>query len=99
MMTRQLQDRACLDPSLHWSDILSMSLTSSNDPYGGSDRRSNPRLRELVDEMLASIRAASNVDLWTNDERARYQADMARIMESVREHAIDRSRMPGSGRD
>ena len=71
MMTRQLQDRACLDPSLHWSDILSMSLTSSNDPYGGSDRRSNPRLRELVDEMLASIRAASNVDLWTNDERAR----------------------------
>ena len=48
-----------------------MSLTSSNDPYGGSDRRSNPRLRELVDEMLASIRAASNVDLWTNDERAR----------------------------
>jgi len=76
-----------------------MSLTSSNDPYGGSDRRSNPRLRELVDEMLASIRAASNVDLWTNDDRARYQADMARIMESVREHAIDRSRMPGSGRD
>lgn len=99
MMTRQLQDRACLDPSLHLSDILPMSLTSSNDPYGGSDRRSNPRLRELVDEMLASIRAASNVDLWTNDERARYQADMARIMESVREHAIDRSRMPGSGRD
>ena len=76
-----------------------MSLTSSNDPYGGSYRRSNPRLRELVDEMLASIRAASNVDLWTNDDRARYQADMARIMESVREHAIDRSRMPGSGRD
>ncbi len=99
MTTRQLQDRACLDPSLHWSDILPMSLTSSNDPYGGSDRRSNPRLRELVDEMLASIRAASNVDLWTNDERARYQADMARIMESVREHATDRSRMPGSGRD
>ena len=99
MTTRQLLVRARLDPSLHWSDILSMSLTSSNDPYGGSERRSNPRLRELVDEMLASIRAASNVDLWTNDERARYQADMARIMESVREHATDRSRMPGSGRD
>ena len=76
-----------------------MSQTSSNDPYGGSDRRSNPRLRELVDEMLASIRAASNVDLWSSDERARYQADMARIMESVREHAIDRSRGPGSQRD
>ena len=63
--------------------------TTSNDPYGGSERRSNPRLRELVDEMLASIRAAANVDLWTSDERSRYEADMARIMESVREHAID----------
>ena len=55
----------------------------------GLERRNNPRLRELVDEMLASIRAAANVDLWTDQERARYQADMARIMESVREHAID----------
>jgi hypothetical protein len=76
-----------------------MTLSSHNSPYGGNERRSNPRLRELVDEMLASIRAASNVDLWTSDERARYQADMARIMESVREHAIDRSRAPGSERD
>ena len=47
--------------------------------------------------MLASIRAAHNVDLWTNDERARYQADMARIMESVREHAIDHGRGHASG--
>jgi hypothetical protein len=54
----------------------------------GSERRLNPRLRELVDEMLASIRAAHKVDLWTDDERARYQEDMARIMASVREHAI-----------
>lgn len=53
------------------------------------ERRNNPRLRELVDEMMASIRAAANVDLWTDDERTRYQADMARIMESVREHAVD----------
>jgi hypothetical protein len=67
-----------------------MSSTAHNSPYGGNERRSNPRLRELVDEMLASIRAASNVDLWTPDERERYQADMTRIMESVREHAVDR---------
>jgi len=58
-------------------------------PYDGLERRNNPRLRELVDEMLASIRAAANIDLWTDQERARYQADMARIMESVREHAVD----------
>jgi len=55
----------------------------------GIERRQNPRLRELVDEMLASIRAAHKVDLWTDAERAQYQADMARIMEAVREHATD----------
>lgn len=67
-----------------------------NPSFEGSDtsaeRRRNPRLRELVDEMMASIRAAANVDLWSAEEKSRYQADMARIMESVREHAID----PGS---
>ena len=62
--------------------------------YHGTERRSNPRLRELVDEMLASIRAAHHVNLWSSDERARYESDMARIMDSVREHAIDFGRMP-----
>jgi len=42
----------------------------------------------LVDEMLASIRAAANVDLWTPEERDRYEADMARIMKTVRTHAV-----------
>lgn len=60
-----------------------------NDRPTGVERRSNPRLRELVDEMMASIRVAANIDLWSDEERSRYQADMARIMESVREHAID----------
>jgi hypothetical protein len=41
-----------------------------------------------VDEMMASIRAASNADLWSADERATYEADMARIMESVRAQAL-----------
>jgi hypothetical protein len=52
------------------------------------DRRRNPRLRELVDEMLASIRAAANAQLWSPEERERYEADMARIMESVRSQAF-----------
>ena len=70
-----------------------MTTTPSlNSRPNGIERRTNPRLRELVDEMLASIRAAHHVDLWTNEERARCQADMARIMESVREHAIDHER-------
>jgi hypothetical protein len=38
--------------------------------------------------MLASIRAAANVSLWTPEERSRYEADMARIMESVRSQAL-----------
>jgi hypothetical protein len=52
------------------------------------DRRHNPRLRELVDEMMASIRAAANAELWSPEERERYEADMARIMESVRSQAF-----------
>ena len=73
------------------SDIGGMP-SIPNPSFEGSDaspeRRRNPRLRELVDEMMASIRAAANVDLWSTEEKARYQADMARIMEAVREHAV-----------
>lgn len=65
--------------------LSSMSAPARQD---GHDRRSNPRLRELVDEMLASIRAAANVQLWSDDERARYEADMARIMTNVRSTAF-----------
>jgi hypothetical protein len=57
-------------------------------PTDGTERRRNPRLRELVDEMLASIRAAANNDLWSPEERAAYEADMARIMDSVRQQAL-----------
>jgi hypothetical protein len=38
--------------------------------------------------MLASIRAAANVDLWTAEERNRHEADMAGIMKTVRTHAV-----------
>ena len=57
---------------------------------GGRERRRNHALRDLVDEMLASIRVASNNDLWTADERARYEEDLARIMERVRGEATGR---------
>ena len=49
-----------------------------------SERRKNPRLREFVDEMLASIRVASNTDHWTPEERAKCQDDMNRIMANIR---------------
>lgn len=54
----------------------------------GIERRRNPRLRELVDEMMASIRVAANAELWSPEERATYEADMARIMDSVRQQAL-----------
>ena len=53
------------------------------------ERRRNPRLRELIEEMLVSIRVASNKDLWSTEEHERYKADMSRIMEAVRTHALE----------
>lgn len=71
-------------------------MPQESSPFSGSDRRSNPRLRELVDEMMATIRAAHHVDLWTPQERSNCEAEMARIMGAVREHALARGRAPGS---
>ncbi|MBC8085996.1 MAG: hypothetical protein H7Z40_01925 [Phycisphaerae bacterium] len=67
-------------------------MPQDSSSYDGGERRSNPRLRELVDEMMATIRAAANVDLWTPQERASCEAEMARIMGTVREHALSRGR-------
>lgn len=53
-----------------------------------ADRRRNPRLRELVDEMLASVRVAARRDLWTEQERKQYEAELAEIMRRVRFEAI-----------
>lgn len=69
-------------------------MSPAQDEPKDAERRSNARLRELVDEMMASIRAAANIDLWTPEERANCEADMARIMTSVRDHALDRGRVP-----
>lgn len=65
----------------------------------GRERRSNLRLRDLVEEMMASIRAANNVDLWSPEERASYEAEMARIMATVRDQALDKGRIPRSRLD
>ncbi|MEN9509412.1 MAG: hypothetical protein RLZZ621_1975, partial [Gemmatimonadota bacterium] len=51
-------------------------------------RRRNPHLREMVDELLATIRVAANRDLWSTEERAQCEADMARIMDNVRQQAL-----------
>jgi hypothetical protein len=60
------------------------------------ERRSNARLRELIDEMLASVRVAVNRDLWTPGEREAAELDLARLMESVRREAVAPARPPAS---
>ena len=56
----------------------------------GSERRRNHALRELIDEMLASIRSATNRDLWTPEERTQYEQELAGIMSRVRSEATKR---------
>jgi len=62
--------------------------TTSSDAAPGTERRRNPRLRELVDEMLASVRVAARRDLWTEAERKQYEAELADIMRRVRFEAV-----------
>jgi hypothetical protein len=54
----------------------------------GRERRRNHHLRALVDEMLASIREAAHHDLWSADERAQYEQELAGIMTRVRGEAL-----------
>jgi hypothetical protein len=58
----------------------------------GADRRRNAALRELIDEMLVSIRVATNRELWSADERADYERQLAEIMTRVRREALHRER-------
>ena len=45
-------------------------------------------LRTLIDEMMEQLRAAAAHGDWSAEERARAEADLARIMTQVRERAI-----------
>jgi hypothetical protein len=51
-------------------------------------KRTRAAFRALIDEMLEQLREASARELWTPEARARAEADLARIMESVRREAI-----------
>ena len=61
------------------------------------ERRRNQALRELVDEMLASIRVAANRDLWTPQERQQYESELSLIMTRVRSEAVARDAGAGDG--
>ena len=66
--------------------------SSSSTPPGGrpADRRRNTALRELIDEMMASIRTATQGNLWTTEERAQYERELASIMTRVRDQAVQK---------
>lgn len=52
------------------------------------ERRVRGGLRALVDDMLLQLRAAAAADAWTDEERARAEADLARIMGQVRDETF-----------
>lgn len=62
--------------------------TGTHEPPATGERRKNPHLRELIDEMLASVRVAVNRDLWTPEERARAEAELSELMGRIRSQAI-----------
>ena len=54
----------------------------------GRERRRHHHLRDLIDEMLASLRAASNQDLFSAEERMDAEKQLAAIMTRVRAEAV-----------
>jgi len=65
---------------------------ASGAPGARAERRKNPRLRSLIDEMLATIRVHVNQELWTPEERQTAEADLERIMRRVRETTYSASK-------
>ena len=63
-------------------------MIAKHDDSDPSERRRHGALRTLVDELLGRIREVSAHDGWSEDERARAEADLDRIMASVREEAL-----------
>ena len=53
------------------------------------DRRARAGFRALIEEMMQQIREAARRDDWTPEERARAEADLERIMASVRREAMN----------
>jgi len=82
------------------SDSDATRSGSSGPAPSASERRTNVALRELVDEMMSSIRAAAHHELWTAEERAQYERELSTIMARVRTEALkgnETSAAPSTG--
>jgi hypothetical protein len=72
--------------------VQTNSTEQSSSPTDTVERRKRLALRALVEEMLNEIRsAAGGNEEWTPEERARAEADLARIMDQVRREAFRNS--------
>jgi hypothetical protein len=77
--------------TVNW--IWSALSDSEHDTESGNGKAWEPKrtrtdFRALIDEMLGQLREASKNDMWSAESRAKAEADLARIMESVRREAI-----------
>ena len=54
----------------------------------GRERRRHHHLRDLIDEMMASLRAAANRDLFSPEERMDAEKQLAAIMARVQAEAV-----------
>jgi hypothetical protein len=49
------------------------------------DRRANPELRHLIDEMLERVREMNRkIGIWSTEDRARAEAELETVMARVR---------------
>ncbi|MEP7383740.1 MAG: hypothetical protein ABI910_18790 [Gemmatimonadota bacterium] len=76
------------DPSHKAAAASAQARQSGGSAPDGVERRTNPRLRELIDEMLVTVRVAVNRELWTPEERASTETELNAIMGRIRSQAI-----------
>jgi hypothetical protein len=74
-------------PIRPFAQVATMSDPSPS--LRAEDRRSRPGFRALIEEMMKQIRAVSRQDDWTQEERERAEADLERIMATVRREALN----------
>ena len=72
-----------------------MTVPDTGGSSSQAERRVNPLLRLLVDEMMAQVRQLSlHVGPWTAGERAQAEEALARIMSRVRDEAMRPGPLP-----